>query len=150
MAPFCSINTQISQILSYSQFQQIRLRVKRGRSRNELQPCLRKGRETHLSQFLQSRRKAAWERDQNKPRFLAKAVDQNGIFHQKGSRGTGRRLGLIPRGGLHLPGTRCSIPIPRCSCSPLSSGAQRGWFATETDEKLRKGFPFPHPAPKLP
>lgn len=97
--------------------------MRREGSRQELQPCLRKARETRLSQFLQSRRKAVCKPDQNKPRFLAKGADPNGIFHTRGLRGTTKRLRLLAQGGWHLGGTSCIIPIPWHGCSLPSSGS---------------------------
>lgn len=117
----------MSQILFYSQFQQTRLSVKREGSRSELQPCLGKGRETHLSQFLQSRRKAVWKTDQSKSGFLVEGVYQNGIFHKKGLRWTLRRLGLM----LFAAHT-AAIPCPGVAVSPRSPGSQgHRWKAPE-------------------
>lgn len=143
---FCSVNTQMSQILFYAWFQQIRLSVIREGSRNELQLCLRKGKETHLSQFLQSRRKAVWKTDQNKPSFLAKGVDQNSTFHKKGSRGTARMLGLVRTFIAHAT----MSPSPAAGGSPPSSGSQGISLPQRWMKSSGKVSLFPDPASNVP
>lgn len=138
---FCSVNTQMSQILFYSQFQQTRLSVKGEGSRSELQPCLGKGKETNLSQFLQSRRKAVRKTDQNESGFLAEGVYQNGIFHKKGLRWTLRRLGLILRAVCTFAAHSAVFPFPGVAVSPRSSGSQ-GVILPQRQIKAPETLPF--------